>query len=115
MFNTMGAMKPTYSKMQQPHDHKRKNGPIPPIPEPKKMETPQVQVEVQGITNAMPAVHDIRSASNNDIVENVFAGLPSQGPVKPLVEDRYLYVIIGCALMYLWSTHAPDRFHFIST
>ena len=113
MFNALGAMKPTFSKMQQPHDHKRKMGPMPPIPEPKKQETPQVQMNMN--PTPVTLVNEIRSASNNGIIENTFEGMPSQGPVKQVVEDRYLYVIIGCCLFYLWSTHAPDRFQFIST
>jgi hypothetical protein len=74
-------------------------------------------VQVEGITPALPPieVNAVRKMSNNNIIESSFQGIPSQMPVRPPVEDRYLVFVIGCVVLYLWTTHAPDRFRFIST
>ena len=110
-------MKTTYSRYSQHPEHKHKSGNLPsgtldPMPEPKKAETPQIQVP--GIHVNTPAelypVNDVCMASNNGVIETVFQGMESQGPVRPAVEDRYLVFVIGCVVLYLWSTHAPDRF-----
>ena len=117
----LGPMKVTFSKFAQHPDHKRKtdgpNGPLESLPQPKRVETPQPQVS--GImTNVPPEnvpVNEIRMASNNGVIENAFQGIESQGPIKPGIEDRYLVFVIGCVVVYLYATHAPDRFRFIST
>ncbi|MGA9042408.1 MAG: hypothetical protein WB421_17875, partial [Terriglobales bacterium] len=65
-------MKTTYSRYAQHPEHKRKSGPtgsMDPMPEPKKAETPQIQVP--GIHVNTPAgivpVNDVRMASNNGV------------------------------------------------
>jgi hypothetical protein len=113
-FSGLGPMKPTFSKFAQPSDHKRKGGgDIPPVPEPKKRNENLVQVE--RIENVIPAINPIRESSHNDIISNVFEGIESTFPVKTDIDDKYLVFIIGCVVVYLYTTHAPDRFSIIST
>ena len=112
---SLGQMKPTYSKYENVY-HKRKNGThLEDIPEPKKIETPQVQVQSVNVDQEMIHINPIREQSNNGIVENVTAMPFNFVPASPPIPDRYLVVVITCALFYLYTNHAPDRFRFFST
>ncbi|MGA9041636.1 MAG: hypothetical protein WB421_13975 [Terriglobales bacterium] len=116
MYGSLGPMKTTYSKYTQNPDHKRKTGPLNPEapPEPKKSENVLVQMTPPH-PPGVQVTNDIRTASNNGIIETVTQGLPSMGPVKTGIDDKYLVFVIGCVVLYLYTTHAPDRFRFIST
>ena len=66
-------------------------------------------------TSFPPINPDQGEQSNNDIISNVFEGIPSIMPVKTDIDDKYLVFILGCVVVYLYTTHAPDRFLIFSS
>lgn len=104
----LGPLRPTYSKYAQHPEHKRKENPLPPVPEPKRVETSGVPTVRETPIDYVPPIHEIRMESNNDVINNETPPLYNPMPAHPPIPDKYLLLVIGCAILYLWRTHGPQ-------
>lgn len=104
----IGPLRPTYSKHAQHPDHKRKNQPLPPTPEPKRIEEHTVPTVKDTPINDMSPVHDLRVECNNDILCKETPPLFNPVPASPPIDEKYLLLLMGCAIIYLWRTHGPE-------